>query len=240
MNTTWNIVNTAEASVDHAFTFGDIDNNGTLDIMGWRVIWPNRYFSLYRNDLPVQNWVRVRPVGLTGNKGAAGAKIRIYKPGTDSLLWFEEVVTYCKQAAQGYGYAFAQTERHYGLGGRTLCDVEVQFYPSGTKIRRNGVAAKTTVTVSESATGVRNQMPNNAPVSHRSEMRLTVRARMTGEAARAAQAENHPFCGLDGRLVKRVVNRESAGPCRMGAGAGLYIIKVTPGQESEPHIDPFR
>jgi hypothetical protein len=232
MNTAWNIVNTAEASVDHAFSFGDIDNDGDLDILGWKQVWPNRYYNLYRNDLPAKNWVRVRPVGLAGNRGAAGAKIRIYKPGTDSLLWFEEVVTYCKQSAQGYGYAYAQTERHYGLGSRATCDVEVQFYPSGAKVRKNGVAAKTTAVISEGPSSVRHTGFNNGATARPFKTRQAIQLWMKDGAQQTAQPKNLIFYSPDGRLVTGFrssaegrKNHQIAGDSRH-MPTGAYIAKL--------------
>ena len=86
--------------------------------------------------------MRVRPVGLDGNRGAAGAKIRIYAAGTDELLWYEEVGIYCRQVQPGYGYHFAETERHFGLGDRESVDVTVEFYPSHKLVRQDGVSAR--------------------------------------------------------------------------------------------------
>jgi hypothetical protein len=148
-NNDWgNIVNTAEASVDGGFTFGDMDDDGDLDLAGYTNVWPDRQIALYRNDFPEQNWLRVRPRGLPGNAGAAGAKIRIYEAGTDNLLWFEQVATYCRQAQQSY-YAHNRTERHFGLGAVSSVDVEVEFYPSGTITSQEGVEANQTVVINE-------------------------------------------------------------------------------------------
>jgi hypothetical protein len=154
MNDTWGgIVNTAEASVDNGFAFGDIDGDGDLDIIGYKTVDPDRELNVYRNDLPAQHFVNVRPVGAAGNKGAAGAVIELYAPGTTQLLWHEEVVPYAKQVQQNY-YSFAETERHYGLGTRTSVDVAVQFYPSRKLVRSANVAADTTVRIGEDGTGV--------------------------------------------------------------------------------------
>jgi hypothetical protein len=122
-------------------------------LIGW-ISNSTHQYRVYRNDLPAKNWIRVRPIGLPGNKGAAGAKIRLFETGTANLLWFEEVHTYCKQVQQSYGYAYAQTERHYGLGARTNADVEVEFYPSGTKVKKSGAANNKTWFINENgATG---------------------------------------------------------------------------------------
>ena len=151
-NLTWGgIVNTAEASVDNGYTFGDIDGDGDLDLIGYKTIDP-RYFNLYRNDLPKKNWIKVRPVGLAGNKGAAGAQIKIYEPGTQKLIWYEEVVIVCKQVQQNY-YAYSETERHYGLGARNNVDVAVHFYPSNKLVTKNGVGANSTIRISEDGMG---------------------------------------------------------------------------------------
>src|SRR5262249_7898337 len=67
------------------------------------------------------------------------------------LLWFEEVLAYSKQAQQNY-YAFDALERHVGLGTHDAVDVTVTFYPSGTVVRKNGIAADSTVTIGEDGT----------------------------------------------------------------------------------------
>src|SRR4029079_4225860 len=100
------------------------------------------------NNLPKQNWVRVCPVGAPGNKCAAGAKIRLYAPGTRELLWYEQVAIWNSQSAQSY-YGKDATERHFGLGKRDAVDVEVEFYPSGKKLVQQGVKANTVADVAE-------------------------------------------------------------------------------------------
>lgn len=124
-NDAWgNITHTAETSVDSGFAFGDIDGGGDLDVIAFTSGDPNRQIALYRNDLPAQRWLNVRPVGLPGNRGGVNSKIRVYEPNSDHLLWFEEVMEFSKQAQQNY-YAFDALERHYGLGSRDSVDVTV-------------------------------------------------------------------------------------------------------------------
>jgi hypothetical protein len=57
-------------------------------------------------------------------------------------------VTYCKQAQQSY-YAYGVTERHVGLGTRNTVDVEVEFYPSGKKVKKTAAAANKTWIIDE-------------------------------------------------------------------------------------------
>jgi hypothetical protein len=150
MNTAWGIKDVAASSIDDGLCFGDIDGDGDLDIIGYSAIGDRRRLAVYRNDLPARHWLNVRPIGLAGNRGAAGAKIRIYAPGTSQLLWFEQVAIYDSQAATSY-YGLARTERHFGLGSRTSADVAVEFYPSGKTVWQRGVAADRTIEVREDA-----------------------------------------------------------------------------------------
>lgn len=150
VNEAWGIADLSASSIDDGMCFGDIDGDGDLDIIGYTSISGQRLFAVYRNDLPHRNWIRVRPIGLPGNRGAAGAKIRIYDAGTDRLLWSEQVAIYNSQAAAGY-YGGAQTERHYGLGTKETVDVSVELYPSGKVVRRRNANANQTTVVREDA-----------------------------------------------------------------------------------------
>jgi MYXO-CTERM domain-containing protein len=153
-NKTWgDIVDTGNLP-DSGFAFGDIDGDGDLDIIGYRVATgSDRAPNVYRNDLPKQNWVKVRPVGLPGNRGAAGAKISVYEAGTTKLLWYDEVIIRAKQVQQNY-YSFVDTERHFGLGTRASVDVVVHFYPSNKEVKQSGVAANSTVRIGEDGMGM--------------------------------------------------------------------------------------
>ena len=147
MNNTWGIEDLAAAAVDDGLCFGDMDGDGDLDIIGYDEIWPSRTLKVYRNDLAAQNWLNIRPVGLAGNKGAAGAKISVYAAGTNQLLWYEQVATYDFQTATSY-YGASETERHFGLGNRGTVDVVVEF-SAGRSTRVNGVTANQTIRVLE-------------------------------------------------------------------------------------------
>jgi hypothetical protein len=160
MNKEWGITDFSAATVDDGLCFGDIDGDGALDIIGYGTggSGEQREVKVYRNNLPKLNWLRVRPVGLTGNINAAGAKIRIFEAGKSGTaaagekpLWCEQVQIISSQSAQSY-YSYAQTERHFGLGDWDKADVSVEFYPSGKKVEKKNVSANRIVTVFE-ATG---------------------------------------------------------------------------------------
>jgi RNA polymerase sigma factor (sigma-70 family) len=152
-NAKWGIKDMAVASVDDGHCFGDINGDGWLDIIGYTSTERQHRFAVYENNLPRENnWLRVRPIGLAGNKGAAGAKIRVSDSKTGKLLWSEQVAIHASQSAQSY-YGLAETERHYGLGRRTTVDVQVEFYPSGQRVKKKNVAANDTVRITEKVAG---------------------------------------------------------------------------------------
>jgi hypothetical protein len=148
MNGAWGISDYSACSVDDGLCFGDIDNDGRLDIIGYRPGEKQRRFDVYHNDLPRRHWLRVRPLGRPGNRAAAGAKIRLFAPGSDQLLAYEEVAIYGRQEAHSY-YSPSQTERHFGLGDRERVDVSVEFYPSRKVVWTRGAEADRAITVRE-------------------------------------------------------------------------------------------
>ena len=149
VNQKWGgIKDAAPATVDEGLCFGDIDNDGMLDIIGYATSDDPKRVAVYHNDLPKQHYVRVRPIGLPGNKGAAGAKIRLYEAGTQKLIGYDQVAIFGRQVVHSY-YAYPQTERHFGLGQRGTVDVSVEFYPSGKKVDQKGVKADSTVAIEE-------------------------------------------------------------------------------------------
>ncbi|MCX8038705.1 MAG: VCBS repeat-containing protein, partial [Candidatus Sumerlaeia bacterium] len=149
MNRVWGIEDKSAASVDDGLCFGDIDGDGDLDIIGYTgPLDSHRLVKVYRNDCAAGNWLRVRVVGAAGNRGAAGAKIRLAEAGKpDALLAFEQVAILDSQSAHSY-YSVVPTERHFGLGNRRAVDVSVEFYPSGKRVRRPA-NANSTVIISE-------------------------------------------------------------------------------------------
>ncbi len=146
VNDAWGLPTSAWSAVDEGLCFGDVDGDGDLDVVACDNVptGKDKSVSVFRNDLPKQNWLRIRPIGAKGNRSAAGAKIWVYEAGglgdTKKLLWFEQVAIWGRQSFHSY-YAATVTERHYGLGNREAADVVVEFCPSGKRVEQRGAKA---------------------------------------------------------------------------------------------------
>jgi hypothetical protein len=149
-NEMWGITTLAFSAVDEGLCFGDINNDGALDLITCAA-GPNgkeKGIAVLRNDLPRRHWVNVKLIGAAGNRSATGAKIRISEPGTGKLLWYEQVALWGRQSFHSY-YATNPTERHFGLGERETADVIVEFQPSRKRVEKRGVKADSTVEIKE-------------------------------------------------------------------------------------------
>ena len=147
INDSWGIPNDAWSAVDEGLCFGDVDNDGRLDLVvcAKGPEGKEKGIALLHNDLPKRHWVRVRLQGKEGNRSAAGARIEVR---AEKLLWSEQIALWGRQSFHSY-YAAATTERHYGLGDRETVDVSVVFHPSGKRVERKGVKADAAVLIEE-------------------------------------------------------------------------------------------
>lgn len=119
----------------------DFDNDGRIDL--FLVNWfQGNHCRLLHNQSPKKNWLDVRVEGKKMNRMGIGAQVKLYRPGTKTLLGFQEVTT-------GYGYASGQVARcHFGLNDIVSVDIEVRL-PSGERIVREKIAANQRITIVE-------------------------------------------------------------------------------------------
>lgn len=143
MNDTWGIPDGAWSAVDEGLCFGDVDNDGRLDLVvcAKGPEGKEKGVALLHNDLPKRHWLRVRVVGREGNRSAAGARIMVGGQTEQVCLWG-------RQSFHSY-YAAAATERHFGLGDRETVDVGVVFHPSGKRVEKKGVKADAVIVIEE-------------------------------------------------------------------------------------------
>jgi enediyne biosynthesis protein E4 len=128
----------AKPAVARGAAYGDIDNDGDLDLV---VTANNGPARLFRNDGIANHALRVTLVGSTSNRDAIGAKVRITRVSGVPVL--EMVKT-------GSSY-LSQSERPltFGLGTATKVDAMEIIWPNGTKERLPGIPADQSVTVVE-------------------------------------------------------------------------------------------
>jgi hypothetical protein len=123
---------------------GDFDGDGRLDIFlsEFRAVLGEGPASsrLMRNTSIYQNWIDIRiedpatPMGI-------GAKVRIYRSGTEELLGFREIQV-------GYGFSSSQPAvAHFGLGYEPDVTVVVEMPVTGTEYRLESVRANQLVII---------------------------------------------------------------------------------------------
>jgi len=111
-----------ERRVARGAAFGDIDNDGNVEVL---VNHQNEAPGLFRlRERPAANWVLLRLRGVRSNRSAIGAQVRITAAG----------LTQSDEVRSGGSYLSQSDLRlHFGIGGARKVDrIEVRW-PSGTK-----------------------------------------------------------------------------------------------------------
>lgn len=124
--------------VGRGAAYGDIDNDGDLDI---GLVDNGGRFLLYRNDTTGSgNWVRLRLVGAGKNRDALGARVTLSAGG----------ITQSRYVKSG-GSFLSESERAltFGLGANTRADRVVITWPDGKTTEMPPVEAGKTYTVTE-------------------------------------------------------------------------------------------
>jgi hypothetical protein len=107
------------ANLGRGCAFGDIDNDGNIDIVVNNLDGPP---SVLRNEGGSgNNWLLVKCVGTRSNRSAIGARVKVVSEGRAQIA---EVMS-----GSGY-YSHNDLRLHFGLGGSANADVEVSW-PSG-------------------------------------------------------------------------------------------------------------
>jgi hypothetical protein len=130
------------APVDQGLTYhpggpvADYDRDGRLDVFfeEFRPDTPSPVW-LVRNITPISgNWLDVA-VGTAQNSMGIGAKVEVYRAGTDELIGFNEI-------SIGNGYSSSGPALvHFGLGAVPTVDLVVRLPFDSEVVRQDGVAA---------------------------------------------------------------------------------------------------
>jgi len=128
----------ARSGVHRGAAFGDLDNDGRVDVVLTQLDRPLR---ILHNVSPKPNhWLLIRTAGTKSNRDGIGTLIRLV---TEDGVQFNSVNT-------SVGYASSSDVRvHFGLGRRTIVQQLELFWPSGTHQMLKNVKADQVLTVHE-------------------------------------------------------------------------------------------
>jgi hypothetical protein len=195
-------------------SFADIDDDGDLDSVVTTKFGP---FYLIRNNYNTGNWLKVRLTSPQGQAGAFGAKVRIYRAGTQSLITWRE-------AKNVYGY-LSQDDPvlHFGLGANETVDVDVT-YLDGSRVTRRGVSARQTIAFVGTTTPEPPLPARNLSASVvGSSVTLTWEAPLGGPAPTSYQIEAGSATGLSNLGAFQV---GLATTISVAAAPGTYYVRV--------------
>jgi len=106
--------------------FGDFDNDGDVDVVVSNI---NDLPSLLRNDGRGGHWVKIKCTGVSSNRSAIGARVRLQTGGASQV----------DEVRSGGSYLSQNDLRlHFGLGNAAAIDVLEIRWPNGkTEIFRD-------------------------------------------------------------------------------------------------------
>jgi hypothetical protein len=126
------------SEVGRGAAFGDIDNDGRVDIVVSNNNGPVRL--LLNETLPRNHWLEVRLQGIKCNRDGIGARVAVLPDG-ETPLWR-------RVHSDGSYLSGSDVRVHFGLGTKTQTRVWVDW-PDGLREVWTGVQADATVTLRE-------------------------------------------------------------------------------------------
>ena len=124
------------AEVSRAAAFGDVDNDGGIDVLVTNNNGPAR---LLLNQGPRGHWLQARLRGVQDNADGLGAWVGLARKGA-ATIW--------RRAHTDGSYLAASDPRvHFGLGGSAAYDALLVRWPSGRREMWTGSGADRTVTL---------------------------------------------------------------------------------------------
>ena len=132
----------AEPSHSNGSAYGDLDNDGDMDLVINNVNMPAFVFRNHtREKYPDQHYLKFILQGSNANSQAIGTKITLHK--NDQIRYLEQMPVRGFQSS-------VDPRPNFGLGGITLIDSAVIIWPDGKNTILRNVQADQTISLSQS------------------------------------------------------------------------------------------
>ncbi len=130
----------ATPSFSNGSAYGDLDNDGDLDLVVNNVNMPAFVYKNTAADRGLGNWLMVELQGEGGNTQAVGAQLSVWADGT--LHWREQVLQRGFQST-------VDARLHVGLGQASVIDSLQLVWPDGRTTRMENVAVNQQLTLNQ-------------------------------------------------------------------------------------------
>jgi hypothetical protein len=141
---------TGELHKGHGIAFADLDNDGDEEIIaeiGGATPGDSHPLRLFENPGHGNDWISLRLVGVTTNRAAIGARIKLTVEnegrGTRSIY---------RSVGSGGSFGASPLEQHVGLGtSARIVELEIWWPGSGTRQRIAAIGKNQAVEITERA-----------------------------------------------------------------------------------------
>jgi hypothetical protein len=125
------------AEVSRGAAFGDLDNDGDVDILVSNNGGPVRL--LLNQSVARNHWLTVRVEQPAGNRFAIGARIGVERAGRPTI--------WRRVRTDGSYLSASDVRAHFGLGSSASLDALVVMWPDGSGERWTGIGGDRAVTI---------------------------------------------------------------------------------------------
>jgi len=133
-----------EPSLTNGIAYGDLDNDGDLDLVTNNINDPAGIYRNNTNDLSKNNFIRISLTGREGNKAAYGARVTLF--GNGKLFVRENLPVRGFQSS-------VDPILHFGLGSMTRIDSIRVRWPDGSYQRLKAIAVNQMLNITQ--TGIK-------------------------------------------------------------------------------------